>query len=243
MLDYWKIVRSIPSQVYMGGVIVALVVSMSVMTRTYQRKAMEGQFLLDSVMAVNDTMRVSYALDRVRFERRIVQTEMKNDSINKRLKTESAVRLTLQYFVDSVYGVADHVDMDDIEGDTLPDVLNVTFSGYTPPFRVSGVTTLDFVEDTAGTTYKVSMDPFGINMRIECGKTAVNGVRPALALIETPKFVRVTMDTLRQDPDVCSPPPSIPIVASKQANKLWLVVGFGVGAYAGSRLSKFLKRK
>jgi hypothetical protein len=241
MLKYWKIVQSIPSQVYLIGVILALSSTIAIMQRTYARKTMEGQLLVDSLVADADTTRVARALDDVQrqvFMRRAIQAEMKADALNKKLKTESSVRATLQFFVDSVYNGNADTNVDGLDGDTLPDVLNVEFNGYTPPFKVSGVTIIDFVEDTAGTKYSVVMDPFKIGMRVECSNKAINGVRQATVLVDAPLFVRVSLDTLRQSPDVCSPPPSVPIATSSNRNKLWTALGFGVGVYVGSKILK-----
>lgn len=230
-------IKRVPRDVWFVAVIVSLVVAYQRSVHKAEERAYLAQAVIDGLFAAADTTRVEHMKETDLYMRRIVQAEMKADAINKKLKTESSVRATLQYFVDSVYGAAD-VDDSGMDGDTLPDILNLPFSGYTKPYTVSGTATIDFVEDTAGVTYKVAMDPFKIGVRVECGKQAVNGVRPASMVIEAPSFVRVSLDTLRQAPEVCSPPPSVPVQTSSNRSKIWTVLGFGAGTYFGYKYLK-----
>lgn len=236
-LTVLSVLKKVPRDIWFVAVIIGLVVAYQARVNRAEQAAWRSQIVIDGLFAAADTTRVMHEKDKDLYIRRAVQAEMKVDALNKKLKTESSVRATLQYLVDSVYGAAD-VDDSGMDGDTLPDILNLPFSGYTQPYAVSGTATIDFVEDTAGVTYKVVMDPFKIGVRVECGKQAVNGVRPASMVIEAPSFVRVSLDTLRQAPEVCSPPLSVPVQTSSNRSKIWTILGFSAGTYFGYKYLK-----
>lgn len=233
------LLRRIPLVCWLAAMLLTMSVTLLVQSHTSKVALHNLTLEKDSVEASLMVTKILHANNTDYYTRRAVQTDLKIDALNKQIKTVSMARATLQFMVDSIYGSADHVDVDGLDGDTLPDVLNVNFSGYTAPFTVAGVTIIDLVEDTAGVKYSVVMDPFKIGARIECGKTAVNGVRPASLFVDVPKFMRVSIDTLRYSPDVCSPlPPPVFKIASKKTGLLWFLGGVATTYAAHQFLSK-----
>lgn len=191
-------------------------------TRVYQTELAK-----DSVEAVNSKTITRIQGDLQVAQRRIVQTELEKDSLSIALKTQSKVRASLLVTIDSLKG---HVQ-------TVVQKTDSTFTAkfpetHQPPFTVNATVDANIVQGIATLDFAVKIDPFKVGLDIGCG-LAFNDVRPATITLVTPSFVTVSVDTVKQSREVCSPKPATSIhVGSIKTDAKLLGIGAILGAVA-----------
>lgn len=178
----------------------------------------------DSIEAVNSqTVKVGDT-----WMRRAIQTELVADSLNKALKTKPKVIVKTEFVVTPVDGtVVAPIAVSD-------SLFEMKFHEVKPPYTVDAAVIGNTLSKVGSLTYSVKLDPFKIGVRVDCG-VETNGIRPATVGFETPTFIAVSLDTVRQSKEVCS---LRPVLAPQNKSKLkatfWFVVG-AASAIAGVR--------
>lgn len=136
-------------------------------------------------------------------ERLVVQEKIKKDGLDAALKRESILKADLRIALDSLltslYGSP---TTEDSAGNR-----SSVFDTTAAPFTVHARVTLP-KPPAPGImdTLKITVQPLNLRIRAQCGPV-VNRARAATLLVEQPKWVVVRLDSLKQDPDVCSVPP------------------------------------
>jgi hypothetical protein len=184
-------------------------------------------FRADSIAAAADTARL-LALKSLddstnAWQRRIIQTELQLDSIDRELRQRPVVRIAAGIRVDTIR-IIDTVMArpGDEDGEQRFD-----FSGREPPFGYDGLAII-FQNPPRG-VFDVrifQVDPIPIHARITCG--ASPGVNTASILFMAEEPFSVVPGRVEQDPFICNRPK--PILSFSKNNVVWggggLVVGY-----------------
>lgn len=184
----------------------------------------KSAFTQDSLEAVLDTQRVVTDGVHTWASQRIVQANLERDALNKKLRSESALRAQISAQLDSVRGsgtVSAEPDEDPDDG-----VQEYEFTDYEKPFSVAMNMSVNVLSEEMEVEWSVKPDPISLAIRVECSRPRPNGVRPASLLVEAPKFFVVRVAEVQQDPMVCN----APLVAEPRDQRKWLWIGTGVGA-------------
>lgn len=213
-----SIAKRVPLVVYviilMGGIFAVQQLRIS----RADRRATASAFRADSVEAINSTtQQVGHA-----YLRRAVQAEVARDSLDKKLKTETKVRIDLEL------ELASGEDADTVminEDDEW-----AQFHGKVAPANVQ----VDIVWPAKGgdarAHFGVTFDPIRLNVQVKCSIKDSDGVRQAMTLVR-PELAGISAQIVNttQDRGVCSAKQA----AHKSRTKAALIVGGVAGLAAG----------
>lgn len=170
-------------------------------------------FEADSLRAHNDTTK--YLLGKqikglsdalVVSQRLVVQTKQQRDAVDRELRIERRARAAITATVGKVDTVlvAPVVDDDSVRA--------ARFQHDETPFHVTADVRLPRAP-ADGTMYlTLLMDPIRAGFRFGC-LPPVNGVRPATVAITGPEWLKFSVDTASQSPEVCNTRASVPLSA------------------------------
>ncbi len=142
--------------------------------------------------AVSDSLRV--------YQRRIVQTRQRADSLDDALGIERAARYSIAAEVSEL---RTQIAATVTEGGAS--VRTATFRVRDAPFYVDARVTLPHPPGEGQMTVRVSLDTAVIEARVGCGLADGAGVRPATLSLIGPVWMTLRLGPLEQDPRVCSP--------------------------------------
>lgn len=75
-----------------------------------------------------------------------------------------------------------------------------------PPYTIQAEVAVPPPPDSATMQLTVALAPAHFDARVQCARRATDaGVRDATLLVTGPRWIKLTLDSLRADPDVCSP--------------------------------------
>lgn len=197
-----------------------LMVSLLLRISFLQNKVYQTEMAKDSIEAVSSVTIRTIKGDLQVAQHRIIQTEMEKDSLSKALKTATRIRATMSFQIDSLKASVRTVVVRD-SGITSMDFPEI----HKPPFKVKA--SVDIVQDIATLDFTAKIDPFSVGLDVGCG-TENNGVRPATATLITPKFVTVSVDSIKQSKEVCSPKPASIIQSGMGIAKKTSLFGSGI---------------
>jgi hypothetical protein len=150
----------------------------------------------DSVEAAGSA---TVKLNEVTWARRVVQLQFERDSIDKKLDAVSRLRAKVTV-VTQVVG-----DTQTVAPDTAnhADTTVYKFDSYKEPYRLNA--TVGVVPNGAAKLdWRVTKDSSRYGVRLECGPEK-NGVRPASIVFHASAYESVSIDSVEQSKEVCSP--------------------------------------
>lgn len=184
-------------------------------------------FRADSIAAAADSARL-LALESIgdstnAWQRRVIQTTLERDSLDRELRLRPVVEIPGELRVDTLVFV-DTVYAQPTEEEGRQDY---EFEGIDPPFAYRGVANIWPLDYRGIFNVRVYQnDPILISTRISCGEE--NGVRSAHVTMLADDPFSAVPGQVRADPDVCNPfrPPVFQLTKGKA---LWGGVGFAMG--------------
>lgn len=188
----------------------------------------------DREAALADTARL-VALSRIDsiqnvWELRSVQWDLKEDSLDRELERESALRIAAELRVDTLR-IVDTVAVPvlDSEGQRT-----YHFGGVDGPFHFEGTSLL--LPSFAQTfSVVVTTDPLDVFARVQCA--GEGPIRSAHLLLEAPDPFQLVPRSVEQEPDVCNAKAFAPSLFSFNTNRLWWALGgFALGVLASNWL-------
>lgn len=200
----------------MGAVIYAQVQYMA---------AREANLRADSVEAAADTARLVHfneLNDTINaWQRRVVQTELRADSLDRALQQRPVVRVSAGVRIDTIQ-VTDTVEVAEVRVDT---VRTFQWRGRDGPFVIAGDARIFPARGIFETTVTVP-DPIEIGVRINC----ISGrkINSASVLLTAPDPFDVTPGEVLQDPTICNPP-TAPLLSFSSKRAMWAGAGFVAG--------------
>jgi hypothetical protein len=165
----------------------------------------------DSIAAASDSTRAvgEKALNALRalyrdsvraVERRVLQLQPKKDAADKALERSTAANASLTARIKQLEAVTSGVVTTGDSNERKSD-----FRVDSAPYHVQASVTLP--PTGRGTlALRVALDSAVVSLRLQCGKP-VGGYAPATALLVTPIWLSARIDSVRQSPDICNPPP------------------------------------
>lgn len=187
--------------------------------------ARSNGFRADSLEAVVDTTRVLIDGERKVWGRRLLQADLKADSLDKLLKLKPTVVIQpvvhVDTLTDTVYAP--------VTGDSIREG---SFRVRQPPFTVSATAALPPPPSQGRLALTVALDSIVLGVRVGCGEK-VGGIRPATATVEAPAWASVHLNRVQGNRDVCNP--SSPLIAGKTTWKA--LVGVLVGGFVGGAIA------
>lgn len=189
-------------------------------------KVRAGQLALraDSLEAAADT---THALNlRIlgdtmsAFQRRVIQERQRADDLDKALKLERIARVAARLEV-SELRAALSAPVTELEG-----VRSGTFSLREEPYTIAATATLPPPPSQGTLGVSITLDPLTMRLRLSCGPTNTDGIRPALVTMFTPRWATVVLDSVSQAPELCRSPALQP---QPKRRWPWLVAGLLAG--------------
>jgi len=186
-----------------GWLLIALavvVVGLYVRGNVFRGQAVQNALRSDSLEAAADTTRRVFQNDHVRQERRIVQAELKRDSLDKQLKRTTALLANVKAEVKPLTDVA----VLPAEPEVVNGMTQVGFRADRPPYHLTETAFLPLnhrIDSIRVDT--IRLDPALIQMRTQCGQP-VNNVRPATLMFSGPNWLEFTVQSAQQDPLYCN---------------------------------------
>ena len=216
-----------PTQILMGLLLSALAVQTARVAAERHAKeaaqaeervshldALNAQALLDSTKKLTSASLKALGDSLVVYQRQSVQVTQKASQLDHELGLLNKANYGLTVKLDSVSAQA--VAPVVVSADSLSAKFHVKQAPYTVEADVSlrriGTGRIDL---------SITQDPLGLLVKLGCGPE-VRGVRPASVSVLAPKYATVRLDSLSQDPGVCSPAPLVP--PSHPARAVALVV-------------------
>jgi hypothetical protein len=187
------------------AIVLALCIAWRERELTRERERSRTSALLaDSIQAARDTSRavlLSVAGDSVRvYQRRIVQSRQRSDSLDRALGVERAARYRIAAEVTELRTqIAARVTAG------ADSVRSATFRARDGPFYIDAAVTLPPPPGDGRMTVRVSVDTAVIEARVGCGPADGAGVSPATLNLAGPRWMTLRLGPLEQDPQVCSP--------------------------------------
>jgi hypothetical protein len=184
-------------------------------------------FYADSLAAAADTARLlalkSMGDSTNVWQRRIIQKEIRLDSLDRELAQRPVVRIAAGIRVDTIW-IVDTVMAELVEEEGVE---TFEFSGTDSPFGYDGNARI-FASPSRGifNVRVFQVDPIPIHARITCG--ASPGVNTASILFAADDPFSVVPGTVEQDPFICNRPK--PILSFSKGKLVWggggLIVGY-----------------
>jgi hypothetical protein len=169
------------------------------------------------------------------YSRRIVQTEVKNETLEDSLNTTLRSNSRLEAQIASLDTT--------VTGETTEDSVGVRqaeFEGYQEPYFYTALVTVPPPPETPEMSLHVESDPIPLQIFVGCGEPE-DEIRPATLNVGTPDWAEVNLTDLSQDPDVCNPDLGGSVIGSSGLFNLGIdaepVAGALGGAAAGYLLS------
>ena len=178
-------------------VALGLFLAMALAIRHYQSVARSNGLRADSLEAVADTTRLLATRAGDVWARRLLQSELKADSLDKALKLKPKVVIRTEVVVDTL---REYVTAPVI-GDSIR---FAQFHVRRDPFTVDADVILPPPPDNGSLSVRVALDPFTLGVRVGCGPRT-GGVRSATATVEAPPWASISLDRVQGTPDVCNP--------------------------------------
>jgi hypothetical protein len=153
----------------------------------------------------------------VAYRRRAFQAELERDSLDERWQEESRVRAQLTAEVARL--------RTSVEGETVTDSADVRLAGfqfYRRPFHVTANITVPPPPDPPVGEFDILLDEIKLGLRIACGEPRY-GIRPATVSISAEEWVRLTVDGIQQEAEVCNPEAPEPVAGPSRLR--WLLAG------------------
>lgn len=180
----------------------------------------------DSVEAAADTTRAVSARalkvlgDSVQaVERRVVQERQAKDALDRALGRERIARAGVTVELDSLRAVVQAP----VTSDPGDSVRSARFVVDEVAVTGTAVATLPRPPAAGSLDLRLAVRPIPLHLRLGCGP-AVNGMRPATALLAGPTWAALTLDSLSQDPGLCRSP----ILEERVSRWKWAGVGGGI---------------
>lgn len=177
--------------------LVAVVAGLYVRGNVFRGQAARNALRGDSLEAAADTTRRVFQNDHVRQERRIVQAELKRDSLDKQLKRTTALLASVTGQVRPL----DTVLVAKVTEDSL--IRKARFQADRPPYHVDLTAYLPPPPQNGSLEGSIRLDPAVLQMRTQCGQP-VNGVRPATLMFSGPDWLEFSIHSAQQDPLFCN---------------------------------------
>lgn len=206
------------------GILTIVSVASAYRINSLRNSLVSARLTSDSLEAVLDTTRFENGV----YQRRIVQSNLKADSLDKKLKLESKMRARLEVQLANVTDTA-NVESDTTVGDE--DTHAVSIHRYKEPITLDEHIAVngDGVKDKWFIDWNAKIDPITLKPRIACGAEDALGLRKATLAVEAPSFATIAIDSVQQSPGVCSPK----LVAARPPSRLnWFIGGSITGAAA-----------
>ena len=204
------LLRGVPWQVwavtFVVGVVGALVATLRAEINTLRDRNYAMALAIDAVEAESDTARmVPQNMDSTRtfWQRRAVQMELEKDEIDRQLGQESAARIQVaaqfESFRDSLTSVTP------VTEDPTSGIRSATFEKRQPPFTIHATVNLPKPPTTATGLFTVDLGPLLFGVRIGCNLESQREFKPATVTLDMPDWIRPTITSVEQDPNVCNP--------------------------------------
>lgn len=179
----------------------------------------------DSLEAAADTARLLHLAalgdSTNAWQRRVLQVEIRADSLDRALQQRPVVRVAGRVRVDTLR-FTDTVEVAEVRVDT---VRTFQWSGRDGPFLIAGDARIYPARGIFNAV--VSMpEPVEIGVRINC--ISSQGIQGASVLLTAPDPFHVIPGQVQQDPVVCNPP-SVPLLSFTTDRLVWA----GAGAVLG----------
>lgn len=253
MLKIISLLRKVPAAGW------AISLGLVILTGAYMRivslqsEVRNVTFAKDSVEAVASSTRKMLGDSIDFYQRRVVQTTLRADSLDAAWKQESRARISLTAQLVKAKGSALGAIHDTVVVSAPGDSVKaeaVTFDEYEAPFSLRTIFTLVPTDSGRFATldWSLAVDPIPIGVRLGCGtQVGPGGIRQALVEFSAPKWLDISVDAAQQSRDVCSPATSL---FNNSAMGRWFGVrkrdvilgssGLAIGLYTGLRIAKSL---
>lgn len=202
-----KLLRGLPWWAKLGIPVVfaaiAYIASLQIRVKRAEALAERAAFGRDSTEAAFDTTRLVLASWRNSarvWQRRAIQTNMKADSLDRALQHRSKARVQLAVQLDSQTA---HVTAE-VAKDSADDVRSATFHHDQAPYHVTAAVQLPRPPYKASADFTIRTEPLELGIRVACGVTAVDGVRPALVNVVASKWAEVSVGSATYEREVCN---------------------------------------
>jgi len=181
----------------------------------------------DSLAAAADTARLLAlaSLDSATnaYQRRVIQTELELDSLDRELQLRPVVEIPGELRFDTVR----IVDTVYAEPSEEPGRQDYEFDGEDPPFAYRGTANIWPLENRGIFNVRIFQgNPIQVSTRISCGDE--DGIRSAHVTMLADDPFSVLPGAVRADPDVCNPfrPP---VFSFSKGKAMWAGFGFLIG--------------
>lgn len=187
----------------------------------------DESFRADSIAAAADTARL-LALESLgdsvsAYQLRVVQVELKRDSVERELRERPVVRVHAGLRVDTLRL------RDTVPAPIVEDTVKVyPFQGSDGPFAFTGLGRI-YPAGSAIFDVRVAMTrPIPVDARITCGQGS--GVNTASLLLSAEDPFELIPNEVYQDPGICNP--VTPILSFTTGKAVWTAGGFVLGMLA-----------
>lgn len=179
----------------------------------------------DSLEAAADTARLLHlaalADTTNAWQRRVLQVEIRADSLDRALQQRPVVRVSAGVRIDTIQ-ITDTVQVAEVRVDT---VRTFQWSGRDGPFVIAGDARIYPARGIFNTVVTMP-EPVEIGVRVNClDRDAVNA---ASVLLTAPDPFHVIPGQVQQDPTVCNPP-SAPLLKFTTDRIIWAGAGLVAG--------------
>jgi len=186
----------------LGIVVSALLVWGVATAYGWKADALAAGLEVDRMEALQDTTRVRVLTDSLRIvERRVVQTEQERDALDDQLGIQTTAKIAAEVRVDSLRASGQSVTVVDLETDTR----TVHIDTYTEPYRIEAEIIVPPTPHPARWSFGVTMDPILLSVRLSCGTKDYGTIIPALVQVSAPRWARIGLDSVEQEPGICNP--------------------------------------
>ena len=166
-------------------------------------------------------------------ERRAMQREQREDALDKALRLERRARVAAVLEVPRVTGkVGGEVAAASDSGRSTDDVRRAHFRLEETWYDGSADVALPRAPGRPALSLDLGMRPIPLEVRISCSARSGTGVAGASASVTAPRWARLTLTSVEQDPAVCSRA----AMAARQGlttllrERLAVVIGYGITA-------------
>jgi hypothetical protein len=202
-------------------------------------KAVRAAVVSDSIAAAGDTSR-TLSYDRLlgdslrAVQRRAFQAEQRSDELDRALGLERAAKVQLSTLVSGLKASVQSETVFVTNGDS---VRRAVFDVREPPYAVHADVAIPEPPGPARIDLRVALDTLGLDVRIGCGSTRGEAVRPAFVTVVAPAWAFVRLGRVEQAVGVCSPL-AVNAASGRRLVLRSLVERFGVSVgYAATRSS------
>jgi hypothetical protein len=213
------------------GILLFLCLALALRATHVARQYRAQAFHSDSLAAVNDTARMlalrSLDSTQTAYQLRIVQVELKRDSLDRELRERPVVRVSAGLRIDTLR-ITDTVPVPVIVNDTIR---TYAFEGSDGPFAFRGDARIN---PSGRGLFDVRVNltrPVPVFTRITCGSSG--GIRSASVLLVTENPFSLVPESVEQDPTICNPPPQ-PIFSFSKGKVVWGGLGILIGVLSAN---------